>query len=213
MTKQIIPVPTTIKKDLTGQRFGRWTVIGYANIQERHSKWICRCDCGKQKIVAAHSLISGGSLSCGCLRNHGMSGTPEHKAWRAMIRRCNNPEDQSYKDYGERGIRVCDRWLYSFENFLEDMGNRPGAGYSIDRVNNDGNYQPDNCRWTTRKVQTNNRRCNHILSFEGKSLNITQWGEELGISRMAIWHRINQGWTVEDALTKPVIHRRPRKQQ
>ena len=128
--------------------------------------WVCICDCGKQARVLASSLNSGNTSSCGCrrdksasesLKTHGMSKTPEYYVYRAMLQRCGNKRNPRYKDYGGRGIAVCDRWLDGFEAFLEDMGNRP-AGMSIERVNNDLGYFKENCKWATMKEQSLNKR-------------------------------------------------------
>ena len=142
-------------------------------LEERYTMWSCRCDCGKKVKVKAFHLKSGHTKSCGCLRKeiakigkhkitHNMSKTPEYKAWNNMKNRCNNPNNKDYKDYGGRGIKVCDHWLESFENFYSDMGDKPFPKilYSIDRVDNNGDYTPENCKRTTQKQQANNRRNN-----------------------------------------------------
>jgi hypothetical protein len=155
--------------DLTGQRFGRWTVLGNP---ERHHygtevylRWPSRCDCGTQRSVWGNALRTGRSTSCGCLHRekttarvttHGMSGTRVYQCWQDLLRRCLNRDHRQYDDYGGRGIAVCKRWE-TFENFYADMGDPP-PGLSIDRINNDGNYEPSNCRWTTRAEQNRNRR-------------------------------------------------------
>lgn len=155
--------------DLIGQKFGRLTPIKYVG-KNKHSKslYLCKCDCYKEKIVLGNSLVSGRTKSCGCLRiKHGYSKrnnySKTYKAWRSMLGRCNNPKVSNYKNYGGRDnpITVCDRWDInkggSFENFLEDMGECP-KGLSLDRINNDGSYEPNNCRWATNKEQANNKR-------------------------------------------------------
>jgi len=152
------------RPDLVGQRFGRLVVK--AMVYERHAKCLCRCECGKEKVIRVSSLRAGCSNSCGCLASqriakanyrHGQSSSPEWRVWRAMRQRCQDPSCTAYKDYGGRGISVCERWDNSFEAFLADMGPRP-AGMQIDRTNNDGNYEPSNCRWVTCKENSNNRR-------------------------------------------------------
>jgi hypothetical protein len=149
---------------LRGRRFGRLTVVRFSH-SDLSTRWICRCDCGTIIVASANHLIPGQVKSCGCLYRdtrvgspirHGMSGTSEHRIWKTMRQRCENPRSSRFKDYGGRGIRVCARWR-KFENFFADMGRRP-PGRSIDRIDNDGNYEPKNCRWATAMQQRHNRR-------------------------------------------------------
>jgi hypothetical protein len=139
---------------------------------------------------------------------HGMSKTPEHRAWCHMNRRCKSPADKNYPNYGGRGITVCERWQHSFEDFYADMGPRPSNRHSLDRINNDGNYEPSNCRWATPDVQAKNtrvgKRAGTLLTFDGRTLSVKEWSRELGFPRGVILHRLSRGWPVEDALTTPV---------
>lgn len=146
--------------DLTGLKFGKLSIIDLIG-KNKHGKYLysCKCDCGKQKLILGESLVSGNTKSCGCFSKnlkHGYSETPTYKSWTSMIQRCNNPNNDRYKDWGERGITVCERWL-KFENFLEDMGERP-KNKTLDRTNNDLGYFKENCKWSTTKEQSNNKR-------------------------------------------------------
>jgi hypothetical protein len=159
--------------DLTGVRFGRLTATELVRVNGVRG-WLCVCDCGNTVELETERLRMGTTRSCGCIRRemaaklwrfappnpgtHGLSELPEYAVWSAMRQRCINPSDKSFKWYGARGIVVCTRWLVSFEAFIADMGRRPTRKHSIDRIDNDGNYEPGNCRWTTASVQANNKR-------------------------------------------------------
>lgn len=198
-----------LKKNLAGQTFGMLRVIGIgskSSDKAKYVKWFCRCDCGTHKLVATHSLLSGNAKTCGCVpprKTHGQTGTAEHRVWKAMLSRCGNPGQRSYPQYGGRGISVCDRWR-SFENFLADMGPRPTSEHQIDRIDNDGNYDPANCRWVTRQENCRNRRSNRLIECGGMSLTIAEWSDRTGLPQYAIGQRLRRGWPVEEAL-KPIV--------
>lgn len=193
--------------DLTGNRFGRLTVLSYVG----NYRWNCSCDCGATKTVAGGNLRSGSSKSCGCIaaevlreRNtkHGHSKRSAHTRtytiWEGLYKRCRVPTNQAYKYYGGRGIDMCDRWL-SFENFLADMGECP-AGLSLERVDNERSYEQDNCTWATRTEQARNRRgVKHISAF-GQTMTIPEWAEKTGLSYYTIYLRLRKGSTPEEAI-------------
>lgn len=177
------------------------------------ARWLCRCSCGNELVVLGASLVSGMQVSCGCKKadrlrilatTHGMSGSPEHRCWKAMNQRCYNQNATYYSEYGGRGIRVCDRWRYSFKNFLADMGHLPASDSEIEREDNNGNYEPGNCVWSTRKAQCNNRRNNIRITYQGETLTLAQWSERLGFDYHRVKRRIRTlGWSFEDAISTP----------
>lgn len=203
-------------KDLTGQRFGRLVALRYAGPDGTgRTQWVCECDCGVTKVVAARSLPDGNTRSCGCLSHedritrsttHGMYGTPEYRTWGQMLVRCYRVTGQAYRRYGGRGITVCSRWRKSFAVFFEDVGFRPSTQHSIDRIDNEKNYEPGNVRWATRSQQARNRRNNRLLTFQGETKPLVAWAEEHEMAQHTLSERLRHGWTVERALTEPVHH-------
>lgn len=211
--------------DLTGKRFGRLIVIGFSHRDQHKNKlWYCRCDCGNESIVRGGNLVSGGSTSCGCYRRerrtkHGHSKrgkiSPEYHAWQAIFQRCTNPNDVQWYLYGERGISICEGW-HEFKNFFADLRKRPNRSYSIDRIDNDGNYScghcPEctknewvaNCRWATKKQQSRNRRNNHLIVYKGQTKTVAGWAEYSGLEYRTLLSRIEFGWSIEDAIEKPL---------
>jgi len=201
--------------DLGGQKFGRLTVINFAEIRKKRTYWNCKCDCGNTVVVKGDNLKKGNTQSCGCFKKeihtkHGKWLTPEYRAWQHMIQRCTNKKDKFYKDYGERGITVCDEWR-SFVNFYTDMGERP-KGMSLERKNNNEGYNKENCVWATMQEQQNNTRQNRHLTLGGRRQTISQWSKELGIGRLTITSRLKLGWSAERALTQKVSIRSKRQE-
>lgn len=195
--------------DMVGQKFGRLTVVERAVLASGRAHWRCRCECGNEKAILGKHLRRGLIRSCGCLasdmttiRNETQDGlTKAHRStyrtWTSMLARCEN-----HHGYAGRGIVVCDRWRASFADFLDDMGPRP-AGHSIERVNNDGNYEPGNCRWATRHDQARNTRRNRYVDANGKRMIVTDWAKETGISAALVYDRMSRGWSEADAVTRP----------
>lgn len=205
--------------DLTGRQFGRLKVVRFSHTvrlngtRGANAYWLVQCACGVLKPVHRTHLVKGLTRSCGCLRNetsakrcmtHGESDAGEYKLWRGMLGRCLNNKIKQFKDYGGRGIGVCDRWLNSYENFLSDMGRRPSSGHSLDRINNDSGYSPENCRWATKLQQARNTRRNRFLNHCGEVRTISEWAELTGLSSRLISDRLTLGWTINEALTTPV---------
>src|SRR5215467_15542474 len=202
-------------QDLTGLPFDRWTVIAFAYYSDGNAYWTCQCSCPAKTIkdCAASTLTHRTSKSCGCLRDemlpllhrtHGMTKTPEYKAWQQMFVRCYSPKAKSFKDYGARGITVCTQWHGSFETFFADMGPRPTPQHSLERLNNNQGYTPDNCHWVTMKQQGNNRRTNRLMTHNGLTKTLTQWAESTGQSLQGFRQRLLAGMSFEEALTTPV---------
>jgi hypothetical protein len=183
------------------------------------ARWECRCDCGGSVFAVTGSLRSGNTQSCGCLKReriaeacltHGHARAkarhPQYGPWGAMIQRCTNKNSPSYEDYGGRGIKVCTRWRYGesdksgFECFLADMGERPSPDHTLDRVNNDGNYEPSNCRWATGEQQRLNRRVTKIVEINGRRLPLVEACREAGLPRKRVEARLRLGWPIKRAL-------------
>jgi len=214
--------------DLTSQRFGRLLVTQREGSRKGKARWRCRCDCGKECLVTGDVLRRGVSNSCGCLRRElgvqlgkssgrhgeGRNGheTPEYRTWAAMLSRCKNPNHCNYPHYGARGISVCERW-HIFENFLADMGRRPSEYHSIDRINNEGNYCVENCRWATATEQNNNKRqpkehpaAWRMVTIDGVEKPLREWLLLRGLPLRTFYHRIAAGMTPEQALSQAVGH-------
>lgn len=194
-----------VRTDRTSKKYNRLTVLRlHGRNKHGHPLWECKCDCGTTTIVSGCSFNK--TKSCGCLlaeRRHFSTVThgyarkgkksPEYTTWVAIRQRCSNPSVQYYCNYGGRGIKVCERWINSFENFLADMGNRPTKNHSIERINNDGNYEPSNCKWGTPKEQSNNNRNTCLITRNGITKSIAQWAEEFGVIYSTFYSRVKSG--------------------
>jgi len=206
-------------KNLSGKTFGRLTVLAYVGVEQFESgvkgTWLCRCQCGKTLRIIGNSLTTGNTTSCGCASidalverstkhgaaKRGGSRSMAYRIWQAMLNRCRNQRVPNYADYGGRGITVCERWQESFQNFIADMG-EPPPGTSIDRRENDGNYEPANCRWATRAQQARNKRSNRIITYGRKSMCLKDWANSLGIDQASLYERLKK-WPLKMALTTP----------
>jgi hypothetical protein len=199
--------------NLTGTKVGRLLVLEYKG----KNMWFCRCDCGKEKLIRTDCLKKETTKSCGCLNRelaaqnkkiHGMSKTPIYKVYRGIKSRCFNKNIKEFFYYGNRGISVCDGWLgvNGFESFyIWAMSSGYRAGLTLERINNNGNYEPDNCTWATMKTQCNNTRHNRFITYNGRTQTYTQWETELGYTRGIISSRVKKGWSIEEIMTrKPV---------
>lgn len=198
--------------NMIGVRVGKLLISEYAGTRgtARHALWKCICDCGNETIAVGSYLRMGRIKSCGCgsketrftkerLIKHGKSRDPIYKIWRSMISRTTTKTKKSHL-YFEKGIRVCERWL-SFENFYADMGDRP-EGKSLDRIDGNKGYSPENCRWASSEEQANNTSKNHLITAFGKTMTFAMWGRETGIKPNTILSRMRRGWSAEKSLTK-----------
>lgn len=211
------PKPTARNfKDLEGKRFGRWTVIAFIEMKNEKSQWLCRCDCGNEKVVANSGLISGRSQSCGCLHKETvakMSRRPnslkkkyprEYAAWNQAIQRCTNQKLRNYEDYGGRGITVCNKWRESFQAFIDHIGPKPSDKHSLDRIDNDKGYEPGNVRWSTDSQQISNSRHARKFEWDGELRTIKQLSEISRIPYATLQSRlVVLGWELERAMTTP----------
>jgi len=198
--------------DLTGKRFGRLTVVSRAENNKRGEvQWLCKCDCGNETITRGNSLTMGRVKSCGCYARenhikitHGKSKTPLHKTWINIKQRTENHNSPDYHHYGGRGITMCDEWKASFQSFYDwAMRNGYKTGLTIDRIDNNSGYRPDNCRWVSRKLQTNNCRRNILITLNGETKTLSQWAELYNINDRTVSYRLRRGWDEKAALTTP----------
>jgi len=202
----------SVSKNLTGISFNRITVIKKSHKGPNGWLWECDCICGNKMYMLQYDILKKKTMSCGCFQkevvkeilikrntSHGLSKTREYKIWQGIKKRCFNNRFKFYPHYGGRGITICKSWL-NFESFLADMGPCP-EGHSIDRINNDGNYEPKNCRWAKDEIQANNKRSNRILDCFGEKLTMSMAAEKYRINYKMLHRRLKLGWPIEKALT------------
>jgi len=209
--------------NLTGRRFGRLVVLRRSprrrsDAGNRATYWECVCDCGVMKTIGASPLVRGHTRSCGCFLaesvrdrsiRHGLEGTYIYSIWRGMLARCLCQTGRGYKDYGGRGITVCERWKNSVTDFVDDMGPRPSPAHSIDRINVNGNYEPGNCRWATRSQQQRNRRCNPVIVIDGIKMLLVEASEKYRIHSKTALDRMQKfGWSAEKAFKTPLLRKK-----
>lgn len=201
-------------KDITGQRFGRLVTLGpVRRTKNSQILWLCQCDCGSGPIVVSANLLSGNSTSCGCLRRgqipiplptYKLTQHPLYKTWVRMVNRCNNQNEKGYRNYGGRGITVCDDWRHDFDafkNHVTSLSHCGEEGYSIDRIDNALGYFPGNVKWSTRTEQNRNKRDNHLLTHNDKTQSIGAWAKESNIPYGILWGRLHRGWPIEKAIS------------
>lgn len=203
-------------KDITGQHFGRLIALGpIGRSPHGHIVWLMQCDCGNTSAVMNINLWNGTTLSCGCLsrentsrrsKTHGMTNTQLYSVRNGIIDRCTNPGCDSYADYGGRGITICDEWRHDFQAFYDHVSGLPHCGekgYSLDRIDNDGNYEPGNVRFATQSEQNRNQRTNRLITYKGETKCLTEWALELQVGRGMLDCRLRAGWSIERAFTEP----------
>lgn len=201
-------------QDLSGNKYGRLTVLRFAGSSARRETYFeCQCECGTVVTIRSNSLKGGTCQSCGCYAidcfveqnyTHGMSYTKVYRTWIKIKGRTQNPNIDCYMNYGGRGIQMCDRWLHSFDAFYADMGDPPTPKHTIERINNNGNYCPENCKWATRQEQLANRRNSRYLTYQGETDLLLNWAKKCGMSDKTLTARLRYGWSIEKALTAPV---------
>jgi hypothetical protein len=193
--------------DLTGNKYGKLTVVSFNGYFNRHTHWNCSCSCGGRTIATSNNLVRGNTLSCGCVqkeraskasKKHGLSSHRCYNVWRSMINRCEDHNNIMWHRYGKRGISVCKEW-HVFENFIKDMG-IPEPKVDIDRIDNQKGYSKDNCRWVSRKVNARNTSKTIMIEWNGKNVPMIELGETYGINYKCLYKRIKSGWNVREAL-------------
>ena len=198
--------------DLTGRRFGKLLVIDRALNNKTQTRWNCICDCGRYAIVGTNCLMRGHTKSCGCSKGefvslnrikHGLKNTATYVVWKGMRERCNNPKASNYYRYGQRGIKVCEEWNDYVKFYEWAIANGYKEGLTLDRINNDGDYCPNNCRWVDKLTQGNNKCNNRVIEYQGQRYTLIQLSRLCGIERRTLGRRLSVGWSIEDAVTIP----------
>lgn len=203
-------------KDITGEKYGRLKVIRRVeNDRFQNAQWECLCDCGNIVVATGHSLRSGHTKSCGCLQKekaadtmketmttHGLTNHPLYRIWSGMIKRCVNPKCKAYKNYGKRGVSVCEEWMNSFKTFYDDVIDGYKPGLELDRINNDANYCKENCHWVSTQRNCRNKRNNHMVETPWGEMCIADLADTLNEPYMKIYKQIKRGWTIDKIISK-----------
>ena len=204
-------------RDITGKRFHSLTAVRYVGSDGKKSLWLIRCDCGKDLVMPASEFLKGKRKSCGCQskrliseknRTHGMSNHPAYWVWRSMNDRCRLPSHHAWKNYGGRGIKVCDAWQKSFENFWRDMGPTYQPGLTLDRIDVNGNYTPENCRWVPKQAQNRNRRNHRLINTPWGRITVAEAAEKSGIGVTTLLYRLDHGCPPNRLFVKPDVRNR-----
>lgn len=203
-----------VRESMIGQRFGQLVVVETLDVRNHHQYWLCQCDCGGTAEVPTCRLRRGDAKAChpssfGDTRVGGVRRrTKEYRTWAGMLTRCTNPNTRTWRNYGGRGIAVCDRWSASYAAFLADMGRAPTPRHSIDRIDGNGNYEPSNCRWATAKEQRRNTAQKlTAIEFNGETKPVCDWADAIGLPRTALYQRIAKGWPIVRALTQSLARK------
>lgn len=194
--------------DLTGQKFGKLTVLGVADKQGEKHRWRCQCECGQETVVFGDNLKRGRTGSCKCqwkesVTKHGQSHSDIYSIWCGIKERCTNPANSAYHNYGGRGITIAEEWLHDFQAFADHIGPRPGPEYTCERMDNDKGYQPGNIKWATRAEQLRNKRNNVRYEYKGESLTMKEWAQRFSLPLSTLRGRLRIGWSIERALETP----------
>ena len=217
-------MPQKVRIDITGNRYGRLTVLGYAYTKEKKAYWTCQCDCGSVVIKQSALIRYGHTRSCGCLHKDQLSEMSRryniiaprrlYQVWHGMLDRCENEKARYFYNYGGRGISICDEW-HDYEKFASwALSNGYSDELTIERIDNNGNYSPNNCKWATKKEQENNKRTNHFVTMDGETKTISQWCELYGTKPVTVQSRLRLGWSEEKAIkTQPISKFHPQKKK
>jgi len=195
------------RKVIIGEKYGRLTPISVEG-KDKYGRatYRCVCECGNECVVLGSLLTIGKVKSCGCLKGTGASRTLTYASWRSAKDRCYSKNHEHYDRYGGRGITMCDRWRYSFDNFLKDMGERPSKDYTLERIDNNVGYCPDNCKWASRREQANNRKGNHLITYNEETMTVSELARRYNIKVGNVFASLRRGWDIDKIIAKNNIN-------